>query len=71
MVYTSVHVDELIMDGDRIRGVVGAAVDPKTHERKYPVRISAAVHDPRGGRDRHPGGDAALRADRAKPWGTS
>lgn len=40
-VYTSVHVDELIMDGGRVRGVVGTAVDPKTHDRKYPVRISA------------------------------
>jgi choline dehydrogenase-like flavoprotein len=41
-VYTSVHVDELIVDRGRVRGVVGAAIDPRTHARGPEVRISAA-----------------------------
>ena len=40
-VYTSVHVDALILDRGRVRGVTGAAVDPDTHERGQPVRITA------------------------------
>ncbi len=40
-VYTSVHVDELLMDQGRVRGVLGATVDPTTWKRKHPVRITA------------------------------
>ena len=41
-VYTSVHVDELILTNGKARGIVGTVVDPKTHDRRYPVRIGAA-----------------------------
>ncbi|MEQ1504638.1 MAG: GMC family oxidoreductase [Myxococcota bacterium] len=40
-VYTSVNVDELIVDHGKVRGILGTTVDPRTHERKHPVRISA------------------------------
>lgn len=42
-VYTSVEVDELIMDGSQVRGVVGWTVDPETKKRVHPVRITANV----------------------------
>lgn len=41
-VYTSVHVDSLIIENGRVRGVQGYTVDPATYARKHPVRISAA-----------------------------
>jgi choline dehydrogenase-like flavoprotein len=40
-VYTSVHVDHLIMDGARVRGVEGYFVDPTTRQKKHRVRITA------------------------------
>ena len=40
-VYTSVQVDELIRDGNAVRGVIGTTVDHQTWERKHPVRIQA------------------------------
>lgn len=42
-VYTSVHVDELVVENGRVRGIVGATVDPRTWERKHPVRITASA----------------------------
>jgi choline dehydrogenase-like flavoprotein len=42
-VYTSVNVDELIVEGGKVRGILGSTVDPKTWERKHPVRITAAA----------------------------
>ncbi|MEO0603251.1 MAG: GMC family oxidoreductase N-terminal domain-containing protein, partial [Myxococcota bacterium] len=38
---TSIHIDRLIVEHGRVRGAEGFAVDPKTHERKHPVRILA------------------------------
>ena len=40
-VYTSVQVDELIRDGDTVRGILGTTVDHRTWERRHPVRIQA------------------------------
>lgn len=40
-VYASVHVDSLIVENGKVRGVIGATVDPNTHERGHPVRITA------------------------------
>lgn len=42
-VYTCVQADELIMDGHRIRGILGSTVDPNTWERNHEVRIQARV----------------------------
>lgn len=42
-VLTSVEVDELILDGNQVRGVVGWTVDPVTKQRIHPVRIHAHV----------------------------
>ncbi|MBX2796060.1 MAG: GMC family oxidoreductase [Myxococcales bacterium] len=40
-VYTSVHIDQLIVEHGRVRGAVGMTVDPETYERRHPVRIHA------------------------------
>lgn len=40
-VYTSVHVDAVIVRGRRIAGVTGHVVDPETNKPLYPVRITA------------------------------
>lgn len=42
-VYTSIEVDELVVDGNQVRGVVGWAVDPVTKQRVHPVRFHAEV----------------------------
>jgi len=42
-VYTSVHVDRLIVANGRVRGVEGMTVDPVTHAPKHPVRITASA----------------------------
>jgi choline dehydrogenase-like flavoprotein len=41
-VYTSVQAQGLLMDGDKVRGIEGFIMNPRTHEQGYPVRISAA-----------------------------
>jgi acetylornithine/succinyldiaminopimelate/putrescine aminotransferase/choline dehydrogenase-like flavoprotein len=40
-VYTSVHVDKLVKDGERVRGVRGTVVDPVTGRRTHRVRVDA------------------------------
>src|SRR5581483_11040020 len=40
-VYTSVHVDKVLTDGNRVRGVRGAVVDPVTGRRTHRVRVDA------------------------------
>ncbi|MEN0068358.1 MAG: GMC family oxidoreductase [Myxococcota bacterium] len=40
-VLTSVQIDKLIIEHGRVRGAEGYVVDPKTHQRKHPVRILA------------------------------
>ena len=40
-VYTSVQVDRLLRQGDRVRGVRGAVVDPVTGRRTHRVRVEA------------------------------
>lgn len=40
-VYTSVHVDRLLRQGNRVRGVGGAAIDPTTGRRTHRVRVNA------------------------------
>lgn len=40
-VYTSVQVDRVLMDGNVARGVTGFLVDPVTHVKTHPVRITA------------------------------
>ncbi len=40
-VLTSVHVDRLIIEHGRVRGIEGSAVCPDTHKRTHPVRILA------------------------------
>lgn len=40
-VYTSVHVDKLIVEHGRVRGVEGFTICPDTHQRTHPVRILA------------------------------
>lgn len=40
-VYTSVHVDKLIMDGDRARGIEGYIVNPNGQTRTFPVKLRA------------------------------
>jgi len=42
-VFTSVEVEELVVDGNQVRGVVGWTVDPRTKQRVHPVRIQAEV----------------------------
>ncbi len=42
-VLTSVHIDRLLMDGTRARGVEGRTMNPTTHETGHPVRITADV----------------------------
>jgi choline dehydrogenase-like flavoprotein len=41
-VYTSVQADELIRDGDKVRGIIGTTVDHTTWEKRHPVRITGA-----------------------------
>ena len=40
-VFTSVQVDQVLFDGTRARGVSGHAIDPDTHVKTHPVRITA------------------------------
>lgn len=40
-VYTSVHVDKAVIDGERVRGACGAVVDPVTGRRTHRVRVDA------------------------------
>ncbi len=40
-VYTSVHVDRLLRQGNRVRGVRGAVIDPVTGRRTHRVRVAA------------------------------
>ncbi len=40
-IYTSVHVDRVVMRQGRVDGIEGYTVDPDTGERKHPVRIAA------------------------------
>lgn len=41
VVYTSVTVDKLIMDGDRVRGVEGSVLEPMTNKKCFGARFTA------------------------------
>lgn len=42
-VYTSVEVDQLVIQGGQVRGATGWTVNPETKERVHPVRITAGT----------------------------